>query len=121
MDGRIERAIAAMKERLHTPLSIAELAGLAGLSSSRFGRLFRDATGTTPVAYLRELRMRRARTLLERTSLSIADVMAQVGVSDPSHFARDFRRAHGFGPRELRQILRAGAAGTKFFASNPCG
>jgi transcriptional regulator GlxA family with amidase domain len=107
MDERVEYAIATMEARLHTSVTIAELASAAGLSVSQFGRVFRAATGMPPATYLQHLRMTRARILLERTSLSVADIMVKVGVSDPSHFARGFRRAHGFSPRALRQHLRA--------------
>ena len=105
-----------MEERLHTSVRIADLAAAAGLSVSRFGRLFRGETGASPIAYLRHLRMTRARVLLERSSLSIAEIMTQVGIGDPSHFARDFRRAHGFGPRALRQQLRAGAQAGRYLS-----
>jgi len=91
-----------MDEQLHRKLRIGELAAAAGLSVSHLTRLFRAATGLTPLAFLQQRRMARARTLLERTTLPVAAVMAQVGVSDRSHFARDFRRAYGRTPRMLR-------------------
>jgi AraC-like DNA-binding protein len=50
--------------------------------------------------------MERARVLLESTDLSVGDVMRQVGVFDPSHFSRDFRKAHGLSPRAYRLQLR---------------
>lgn len=68
-------------------------------------RIFRQATGATPGAFLHAMRMQRARTLLERTSLPVRDVMAQVGISDRSHFARDFSRECGSSPRGFRQQL----------------
>ena len=46
--------------------------------------------------------MIRAQLLLARTSLSIKEVMAQVGCNDPSHFGRDFRTFHGLSPYEWR-------------------
>ena len=49
--------------------------------------------------------MERASVLLERTFLSVKEVMAQVGCTDPSHFSRDFRRHHGFAPREWRNAV----------------
>ena len=106
MDPRVERTLTRMEEQLHTDISVAELAAAVGLSVSQLARLFRAATGLTPGAYLRQLRMARAKLLIERSSLTISEVMAQVGIRDASHFARDFRRAFGFGPRELRQQLR---------------
>ena len=107
LDTRVRHAIDRIEEQLHRPLTTEELARSAGLSVAQFTRLFRQATGTTPGVFLRRLRLARARLLIERTALSVADVMAQVGVTDRSHFARDFRSAHGFSPRMLRMHLRA--------------
>lgn len=112
MDTRVEATLHRIETQLHTPITVRDLAAAVGLSPSHLTRLFRTALRRTPAAYLRAERMRRARTLIERTSFSVAEVMAQVGLSDPSHFARDFRNAHGFSPRALRQQLRiAGRTG----------
>jgi transcriptional regulator GlxA family with amidase domain len=106
MDPRVQHTIERMQEQLHCRLMIAELADVVELSVAHLTRLFRTDTGMTPHAFLHDLRMTRARILVERTSLPIRDVMAQVGISDRSHFARDFRRAHGLSPRALRVQLR---------------
>ena len=115
-DRRITRALELIEERLHEPLSVARLAASAELSVTQFTRLFRRAVGTTPGAYLQACRLSRARTLVERTSLPIAEIMRQVGLSDRSHFARDFRRVHGFSPRTLRVQLRYSGGQIKPFA-----
>ena len=106
MDHRVTHIIDRMRERLHDILTLEALAGEVGLSVSRLGFLFRHETGQSPGAYLHALRMERARLLLEATDLSVRDVMQQVGLADPSHFSRDFRRAHGFSPRAYRLQLR---------------
>lgn len=106
MDTRIARTLQQVEEQLHTGMGVRDLAAEVGLSVSRFSRLFHEALGVSPRAYLRERRMLRARILIERSSLTVREVMIQVGISDPSHFARDFRNAHGFSPRTLRQQLR---------------
>jgi transcriptional regulator GlxA family with amidase domain len=106
VDPRIERAVERIERDLHLRLTVADLAETAQLSVPQFTRLFRVATGRTPIAFLRERRLVRARLLVERTSLSIEEVMMQVGVADRSRFARDFRRAHGHSPRTLRLQLR---------------
>ena len=105
MDGRVQRTIAIMEEQLHRRLTMTELASAVGLSVAHLIRLFHADTGATPGAFLHVLRMNRARLLLERTSLSVAEVMRQVGISDRSHFARDFKRAYGLSPRTLRRQL----------------
>ena len=103
MDPRIARAIARMEEAIDRELLVAELAASVSLSPSRFAYLFRRDTGASPARYLHTLRMERARLLLERTFLSVKEVMAHVGVNDPSHFSRDFRRHHGVPPTGLRR------------------
>jgi AraC-like DNA-binding protein len=105
MDPRIKRALAHIDAQLHDHISVARLAVEAGLSPSRFAHLFRLSVGRSPAQYLRERRMTLALVLLDRTSLPVKEVMLHVGCSDPSHFARDFRRFHGFGPRERRSAL----------------
>jgi AraC-like DNA-binding protein len=102
MDARIRWAMVELERRLQEPVSIAGLARATNLSPSRFTHLFRANAGVSPRSYLRTLRLARARVLIERTFLTVKEVMAQVGFTDPSHFSRDFRRMHGITPRELR-------------------
>ena len=109
MDPRVKDAAAFINEHLRSRISIAALAAEAGLSVSQFTRLFRRDLGSPPSAFVNRLRMERAALLLQRTSLSVMEVMTEVGINDPSHFARDFRRAHGFSPRTFRQHLRSSA------------
>src|SRR5688572_3958823 len=98
VDWRIRWALAVIDRHLGTPLSVADLAAQMNLSSSRFSHLFHAECGCAPGAYLRDRRLDRARTLLIDTALSVKQVMAAVGVSDPSHFARDFKRRFGESP-----------------------
>ena len=105
-DDRVGRAIAAIHAQLARSWRINDLAALALLSPSRFAHLFRRAVGVPPGRYLQQLRMDRARQLLENTPAPVAEVMRTVGYIDPSHFARDFRRRFGAGPREWRRDHR---------------
>jgi transcriptional regulator GlxA family with amidase domain len=105
MDARIKRSLARIDAMLNDQVSITGLAAEVDLSSSRFTQLFRRHVGTSPAQYVRQRRMALALVLLDRTSLPVRDVMLHVGCKDPSHFARDFRRFHGFGPRERRTAL----------------
>lgn len=104
MDQRVLWAIAELDSRL-SGLHWAELARTVNLSPSRFAHVFSDETGLTPAQYLHALRMERARILLQRTFLTVKEVMAQVGLSDASHFSRDFRRYHGVAPTQARALV----------------
>jgi transcriptional regulator GlxA family with amidase domain len=107
VDPRVQSTIERMEEQLHRRLPVSELADAVGLSVAQLTRLFREELGVTPGAFLHELRMNRARILVETTSLPIVEIMGQVGISDRSHFARDFKRAHGLSPRTHRMHTRA--------------
>lgn len=102
LDPRITWAVGYLHDHLGDPLSMRALAERVNLSPSRFRALFTAQIGLAPAAYLQRLRLRRARLLVERTFLSIKEIMVLVGYSDPSHFSRDFRRQHGAAPSAFR-------------------
>jgi AraC family transcriptional regulator of arabinose operon len=102
-DPRIAWAVTEMERRMAEEVSLDELARTVNLSRSRFAHLFRQQTGRAPGKHLRQLRLERARMLLETTFLSVKEVMAAVGLNDPSHFSRDFQAAYGASPREWRK------------------
>jgi AraC family transcriptional regulator of arabinose operon len=91
-----------MEQSLDRRVRLEEFAAAVNLSVSRLTHLFTRETGMPLARYLHELRMQRARLLLERTFLSVKQVMACVGFNDPSHFARDFRHYHGTPPSHVR-------------------
>jgi AraC family transcriptional regulator, arabinose operon regulatory protein len=101
-DWRITWTVDHMQRHLAESLSVPDLANRVNLSPSRFRDLFSAQTGLGPVEYLHRLRLRRARLLIERTFLTVKEVMALVGYNDPSHFSREFRRYHGVTPSSLR-------------------
>jgi len=102
IDWRITWAVEDMQRNLKEPLSVPELAARVNLSPSRFRELFSAQTGVGPAQYMQRLRLRRARLLIERTFLTVKEVMALVGYNDPSHFSREFSRYHGVPPSALR-------------------
>lgn len=102
VDRRITWTVDYMQRHLAEPLTIPALAARVNLSTSRFRDLFSAQTGMGPLQFLQRLRLRRARLLIERTFLTVKEVMALVGYNDPSHFSREFRREHGVAPSRLR-------------------
>src|SRR5437016_12240270 len=100
-DARIACAI----EALHAEprLNAKELASMLHLSTSRLQHLFKDDMGMTVSAYARNVRLLRASQLLERTLLPIKQIRLNVGMPDPSHFSRDFRKLTGMSPSHYRK------------------
>ena len=85
-------------------IAIEETVAALNLSSSRFRHLFKKETGFSPTQYVKLIRLRHARQLLEKSSLSVKEVMAAAGMNDLSHFVRDFKSMYGFTPTEIRRL-----------------
>lgn len=98
----LERAMRYLESRVDGQVTVAELAALVGLSPSHLSAQFRETTGGGPGAYHTSLRMSRARSLLDTTSMSVAEVAAATGYADPLYFSRHFRRRHAMSPSEYR-------------------
>jgi AraC-like DNA-binding protein len=86
-----------LAERLADPPSLAELARLTGLSQFAVLRAFRAQTGLPPHAYLNQLRVRRARSLLDQ-GVPPAQVATTTGFADQAHLTRHFKRVVGVPP-----------------------
>lgn len=90
-------------------ITMPALARRAGLGERTFLRRFQAATGQTPSGYLQQLRVERARELLELTRLAVDDVAWKVGYSDVSAFRKIFLRIVGLSPGAYRQRFAATA------------
>jgi transcriptional regulator GlxA family with amidase domain len=110
VNWRIARALVLIEQRLGQPIRISDLAAEVNLSPSRFGHLFHAECGCSPRAYITGLRMARAHALLSETPQLVKQVMAAVGVRDPSHFVREFRRRFGESPAALRERIHGKSA-----------
>ncbi len=106
----IAAAVEYAKQRLHEQLTIAQLANVAHMSASTFYRYFRDQFGQTPLAYLTEQRVRRAKRLLAQPRASVSEVAAAVGFASPSHFIRVFSSHIGQTPKQYQLARRNSSA-----------
>lgn len=89
--------------------SVTELADAVHLSKSQVGRLFVEAFGKSPIAYLTMVRTERMAALLRTTDTPIAVIAEEVGWSDPDFAARQFRRSVGVTPSRYRALSRVQA------------
>ena len=102
MDQRVQKAILLMEEDLRRKFIPGEIAAAVNLSLPHLRFLFKAETGMSPAQFLRSLRMREAGRLLKTTFLSVKEVMYRIGVSDESHFTRDFKKLYGLSPAQFR-------------------
>ena len=102
-DFYIKEALVFIDQNYQRDISIEEIAAVCGLNRSYFGKVFRDAVGESPQAYLLHYRMARAAQLLKETRLSIGEIAQQVSYANQLHFSRAFKTVHGVSPREYRQ------------------
>ncbi|MER7348675.1 helix-turn-helix domain-containing protein [Streptomyces aurantiacus] len=102
-DERLAEVLAWAREHLHEPLPVAELARRAMMSKRSFARRFTAATGTTPHAWLRGLRLSRAEELLETTDLPVEEIARRVGYGSAAVLREQFVRRRGVPPRSYRR------------------
>jgi AraC family transcriptional regulator len=105
---RLKKVFDFVDGNLPQPLSLDQLAQVAGISPFHFAREFKRITSETPHQFVLARRLERARELLERSGLSVGEVAAEVGFSDQSHLTRWFRRRFGAPPARFAKD-RAGA------------
>jgi AraC-like DNA-binding protein len=96
----IHRAIQYLHDHFDERLSVADLAGVAGISPPHFSRLFRRETGHSVLDYLIRIRIQRSRILLRAGTDSVTSVALKCGFATPSHFTDSFRKQCGISPSE---------------------
>ncbi|MFJ8577693.1 GlxA family transcriptional regulator [Micromonospora sp. NPDC093277] len=94
-----------LTDNLHRPLTLADIAAHASMSTRSLSRRFRDQIGTTPVQWLNRQRIRRAQQLLERTDHPVERVGTLVGFTSPTAFRESFRQLVGVPPRAYRTVF----------------
>ncbi|HAT32621.1 MAG TPA: ArgR family transcriptional regulator [Janthinobacterium sp.] len=103
LQPKLSEAVTLMEANIEEPLSTDDIANLVGLSRRQLERLFKQYLGSLPSRYYLELRLQRARQLLQGTHNSIVQVGLMCGFSSGSHFSTAFGALFGHTPREERQ------------------
>ena len=100
---RVAKVISRLEERYPEPVAVRDLTRLAHMSVNHLLRVFKEATGLSPIQYLIRFRIGKARELLDTTDGTVTEIAYRTGFSDGNYFARQFRKATGFTPREYRR------------------
>jgi transcriptional regulator GlxA family with amidase domain len=89
-------------EHLEADLSVESLARRADMSTRHFARMFAQRVGATPAAYVRRLRVERARSRIESGAARVKQVARECGFADEQKLRRAFRQVLGVTPAEYR-------------------
>jgi len=105
---RFSPVFAAIRERHAEPLRVEDLADLVSLHPVYFASLFKQATGITPMRYLRAYRLGRVRELLAGPRLGLDEIARRTGFGTGPYLARVFRAAEGMPPGTYRRLVVGG-------------
>ena len=106
--GRISHALNHIHQQWQSPLSVPMLAKKAGMSVPRFHLHFKAITHTSPIQYIKSVRLHQARLMMIRSNIPASKTALQVGYESASQFNREFRRFFGRSPgEETRRMKQA--------------
>lgn len=105
--AQIHRILQRMHVAYADPLDVVRLAHTAGMSPSALHLHFKAVTGTSPVQYLKTIRLHKARMLMVQESVGASLAAGRVGYESPSQFSREFKRLFGAPPADEAQRVRA--------------
>ncbi len=101
--SKVRRAVVYLHHHFREPVTLADVAGHAQLSPHYFSECFHKETTVTFQRYLRDLRLRFARSLLQMGELPVTEVCLASGFTTLSHFERAFKMVYGLSPTGIRR------------------
>lgn len=99
---KISELISRVKMVPNLNITVAECADFCNMSKPHFARVFKQVTGVPPVQFMLNIRIDRAKELLDFTDKPIADIAEACGFQDQNYFARTFRKMAGISPSQYR-------------------
>jgi len=104
--GQITRALNRIHSEYAEALDMTTLASEAGMSVSTFHTHFKSVTSSSPLQYLKNIRLHKARMLMVHEGTTAAVAAREVGYESASQFSREFKRYFGDGPAAEANKLR---------------
>lgn len=99
----VKQAIEYVSVNYKAPISLSELAEVAGMSEGHFCRVFKQYTFKTPVQYINNIRIEKACELLKETDRKVLDIALDTGFNSLSYFISVFREGMGVTPAKFRK------------------
>ncbi|WP_165867489.1 helix-turn-helix domain-containing protein [Paenibacillus pinisoli] len=102
----IGRSIQYMNVHYSDALTVEQLADIAWIEPWKYPRLFKEATGKSPLQYLNDMRMDKAKLLLSDGEDKLSDIAQQIGFANEYYFSRRFKQTIGIAPGQYRRNHR---------------
>jgi AraC family transcriptional regulator len=99
---QLQQVLDRINTNLDRDLSLVQIAEAINISPTYFASLFKSTTGISPHQYVIQQRVERAKLMLAKTDLAIANIALQVGFSSQSHLTQQFKRFTGMTPKQVR-------------------
>ncbi|MGO1118977.1 GlxA family transcriptional regulator [Rhodovibrionaceae bacterium A322] len=106
MEGKpalIRRPVERMMQNIQSPLSVAEIARLEGMSQRSLERIFHSHLGCAPAKFYKRVRLEYARSMLITSAESILEIAVASGFGTSSYFAKCYREHFGSNPSDVRR------------------
>ena len=103
-ENPIDNTIRYIRSNVGKDISLDELADIANLSSYYYAHCFKDQTGFSPMEYVINTRIERAKILLVRSTMSVAEIAYEVGYSSSSSLINMFVKRVGLSPKQFRNV-----------------
>lgn len=100
---KVSRILDFVAQHYTKPVTLEQIAAAADLSVFRVSHLVKQNTGKTVLQHVMQLRIQKARQMLERSSLSCSEIAYELGFCDQSYFIKHFKRLTGTTPRRYRR------------------
>lgn len=99
----IETAKKYIKNNYSRDISLEDVSRVVNISPYYFSKIFKEDTGENFIEYLTNIRIEKAKELLETTDYSMKEICAEIGYSDPNYFSRSFKKNVGVTPTEYKE------------------
>lgn len=103
---KIQQAVVYIRENYDKDLNMAVVSNHISMNYSLFSYAFKQYTGTNFVNFLKDIRMEKAKELLEKTDLKIVEISQKIGYENEKHFMKTFKLSFGVSPTEYRRNMQ---------------
>ncbi|SFM26586.1 two-component system, response regulator YesN [Gracilibacillus orientalis] len=104
---KIVKAKQFIANNYHKQINLMDVSAYTELSTNYVSNLFHEATGSTFIDYLTEIRIKKAKQLLQTNNATLKEISYDIGYKDPNYFSRVFKKHVGLSPKQYQsQIVK---------------